>query len=64
MAQDLLENQPENLDLVNDKDADGINKFMSIKSDKLTFVLWKAVQELSDKVDKLEKELETIKHSK
>ena len=64
LAQDLLENQPENLDLVNDKDADGINKFMSIKSDKLTFVLWKAVQELSDKVDKLEKELEEIKHSK
>ena len=64
LAQDLLENQPENLDLVNDKDADGINKFMSIKSDKLTFVLWKAVQELSDKVDRLEKELEEIKHSK
>lgn len=64
LAQDLLENQPENLDLVNDKDADGINKFMSIKSDKLTFVLWKAVQELSDKVDRLEKELKEIKHSK
>ena len=64
LAQDLLENQPENLDLVNDKDADGINKFMSIKSDKLTFVLWKAVQELSDKVDRLERELEEIKHSK
>lgn len=63
LAQDLLENQPENLDLVNDKNADGINKFMSIKSDKLTFVLWKAVQELSDKINKLEAEIENLKNN-
>ena len=59
--QDLLEKQHENLKLVNNTDADGINEFMTIKEGKMVFVLWKAVQELQAQVADLQQKLNNLK---
>ena len=61
LAQDLLEKQHENLKLVNNTDADGINEFMTIKEGKMVFVLWKAVQELQAQVADLQQKLNNLK---
>lgn len=61
LAQDLLEKQHENLKLVNNTDADGINEFMTIKEGKMVFVLWKAVQELQAQVADLQQQLNNLK---
>lgn len=63
LAQDLVKAQPKDLDLVSNINASGENNdYMSIKNDKLMFVLLKAIQEqqeeiklLKDKIDILEK---------
>ena len=64
IAQDLLEVQPKELDLVSNVNATGENNdFMSIKNDKLMFVLMKAIQEQQEKIEYLEQELNKIKNN-
>ena len=64
LAQDLLAAQPDGLDLVSNKDASGENNdYMSIKNDKLMFVLMKAIQEQQEQIYKLQAELNIIKES-
>lgn len=64
MAQDLLEIQPQELDLVSNVNATGKNDdYMSIKNDKLMFVLMKAIQEQQEKINYLEQELSKIKNN-
>ena len=62
LAQDLLEVQPEGLDLVSNIDATGENNdYMSIKNDKLMFVLMKAIQEQQEQIETLKAEIEKLK---
>lgn len=62
MAQDLLEAQPKELDLVSNTQATGENgDYMSIKTDKLISVLWKAIQEQQEQIEELKKELKTLR---
>ena len=62
MAQDLLEHQPKELDLVSNTSATGENgDYMSIKTDKLVSVLWKAIQEQQEQIEELKKELKTLR---
>lgn len=62
MAQDLLEAQPKELDLVSNVQATGENgDYMSIKTDKLVSVLWKAIQEQQEQIEELKKELEILR---
>lgn len=62
LAQDLLEAQPKELDLVSNVNATGENNdYMSIKNDKLMFVLMKAIQEQQEQIKKLEEEITSLK---
>ena len=62
LAQDLLEAQPEELDLVSNVNATGENNdYMSIKQDKLLFVLMKAIQEQQKEINELKSEIAKIK---
>lgn len=62
LAQDLLEAQPEGLDLVSNINATGENNdYMSIKNDKLMFVLIKAIQEQQEQIEALKAEIEKLK---
>ena len=62
LAQDLLEAQPEELDLVSNINATGKNNdYMSIKNDKLMFVLLKAIQEQQEQIEQLKSEIANIK---
>ena len=62
LAQDLLEAQPKELELVSNSDATGENNdYMSIKNDKLMFVLMKAIQEQQEQIEKLQAEIEKLK---
>lgn len=64
LAQDLLEAQPEGLDLVSNVNATGENgDYMSIKNDKLVFILMKAIQEQQEQIEKLQEELNKLKES-
>ena len=64
LAQDLLEAQPEELDLVSNVNATGENgDYMSIKNDKLVFILMKAIQEQQEQIEKLQEELNKLKES-
>ena len=64
MAQDLLEIQPKELNLVSNTTATGENgDYMSIKNDKLIFVLMKAIQEQQEKINHLEEELNKLKNN-
>ena len=57
MAQDLLPYQ-EQLQLVsNEKAAGENNDYMSIKDNKLIFILWKAIQEQQEEINKLKEQL-------
>lgn len=63
LAQDLLKAQPEELDLVSNINATGENNdYMSIKNDKLMFVLMKAIQEQQEQIEKLQLEIEKLKN--
>lgn len=63
LAQDLLEVQPEELDLVSNINATGENNdYMSIKNDKLMFVLMKAIQEQQEEIEQLKSEIANIKN--
>lgn len=62
LAQDLLEAQPKDLDLVSNINATGENgDYMSIKNDKLMFVLMKAIQEQQEQIETLKAEIEKLK---
>lgn len=64
LAQDLLEVQPEGLDLVSNVNATGEDgDYMSIKNDKLMFVLMKAIQEQQEQIEKLQTELKQLKQA-
>lgn len=64
LAQDLLEAQPAELELVSNINATGENgDYMSIKNDKLMFVLMKAIQEQQEQIEKLQEELNKLKES-
>ena len=64
LAQDLLEAQPKELDLVSNTNATGENgDYMSIKNDKLMFVLMKAIQEQQKQIEKLQAELQQLKQA-
>ena len=65
MAQDLLETQPNNIHLVSNIQATGENgDYMSIKNDKLMFILLKAIQEQQEEINNLKKEIDNLKNSK
>lgn len=65
MAQDLLEHQPKELDLVSNTSATGENNdYMSIKTDKLVSVLWKAIQEQQEQIEELKKEILSLRGGK
>lgn len=62
MAQDLLEAQPKELDLVSNVQATGEDgDYMSIKTDKLVSVLWKAIQEQQEQIEELKQELKILR---
>ena len=62
MAQDLLEAQPKELDLVSNVQATGEDgDYMSIKTDKLVSVLWKAIQEQQEQIEELKQELKMLR---
>lgn len=62
LAQDLLKVQPDELNLVSNINASGVEgDFMSIKNDKLLFVLMKAIQEQQKEIISLKSELEELK---
>lgn len=64
LAQDLLEAQPEELNLVSNVNATGENNdYMSIKNDKLMFVLLKAIQEQQEQIEQLKSEIAKLKKS-
>ena len=61
MAQDLLELQPDGLDLVVNKDATGEdNDYMSIKEDKLIYILMKAIQEQQIEIEELKSKIDLL----
>ena len=62
LAQDLLKKQPKELNLVSNINATGENNdYMSIKNDKLIFVLMKAIQEQQDIIESLKEEIKELK---
>lgn len=64
LAQDLLQAQPEELNLVSNINATGENNdYMSIKNDKFMFVLMKAIQEQQKQIEQLKSEIDNIKKS-
>jgi hypothetical protein len=61
LAQDLLQAQPKELDLVSNINATGVNNdYMSIKNDKLMFVLMKAIQEQQEEIEHLKEEIKKL----
>lgn len=63
LAQDLLQVQPKELNLVSNINATGTNNdYMSIKNDKLMFVLMKAIQEQQEEIKQLKIEIEKLKN--
>lgn len=64
LAQDLLKNGDE-FHIVNNQSATGVNgDFMTIKEDRLIFVLWKALQELTEEVKELRNEVNELRGGK
>lgn len=63
LAQDLLALQPQELQLVSNINATGENEdYMSIKHDKIVFILMKAIQEQQEQINCLEKEIKQLKN--
>lgn len=61
LAQDLLEVQPKELDLVDNIAATGENgDYMSIKADKLIFVLMQAIKEQQAQIDDLKAQIQKL----
>lgn len=64
IAQEAEKIQLGDFNLVNDNDSNGIDRFKTVKETKLTYVLWKAVQELSEEVEQLKAELAQLKEGR
>lgn len=64
IAQEAEEIQLGDFNLVNDNDSNGIDRFKTVKETKLTYILWKAVQELSEEVEQLKAELAQMKEGR
>lgn len=63
MAQDVQTLKINDFAFVNNPDASGENgDYMSIKEDKLVYLLLEAVKEQQKQIDKLEKEIEVLRH--
>ena len=63
MAQDVQTLKINGFAFVNNPDASGKNgDYMSIKEDKLVYLLLEAVKEQQKQIDKLEKEIEVLRH--
>lgn len=63
MAQDVQTLKINDFAFVNNPDASGENgDYMSIKEDKLVYLLLEAVKEQQKQIDKLEKEIEVLQH--
>ena len=61
MAQDLLKLQSDDLDLVVNKNATGKdNDYMSIKEDKLIYILMKAIQEQQSEIEVLKSKIDLL----
>lgn len=65
IAQEAAQYDLDGFNMVDNLDATGIdNDMMQMKESKLVYVLWKAVQELSDQVDALKTEIHNLKQTK
>lgn len=64
IAQEAEKIQLGDFNLVNDNDSNGIDRFKTVKETKLTYVLWKAVQELSEEIEQLKAELTQLKEGR
>ena len=63
MAQDVQTLKINDFTFVNNPDASGEHgDYMSIKEDKLVYLLLEAVKEQQKQIDKLEKEIEVLRH--
>lgn len=63
MAQDMQTLKINDFTFVNNPDASGENgDYMSIKEDKLVYLLLEAIKEQQKQIDKLEKEIEVLRH--
>lgn len=63
MAQDVQTLKINDFTFVNNPDASGENgDYISIKEDKLVYLLLEAVKEQQKQIDKLEKEIEVLRH--
>lgn len=63
MAQDVQTLKINDFSFVNNPDASGENgDYISIKEDKLVYLLLEAVKEQQKQIDKLEKEIEVLRH--
>lgn len=59
MAQEAQNIQIEDFSIVNNKNATGINgDYMNISESKLVYILWKAIQEQQEEIEKLKSQLE------
>lgn len=64
MAQDILQNQ-DKLDLVNNSNASGANDdYMSLKENRLIYVLWKAIQEQQEEIKQLKSQVEELSNGR
>ena len=62
IAQEAAEHDLDGFNMVDNLDAAGENgDFMQMKESKLVYVLWKAVQELTDEVESLKAQLNNRK---
>lgn len=58
LAQDLVDTSIDGFSPVSNKTASGKNDdYMTVKEDKLTYILWKAIQELEEQVKELKAQL-------
>lgn len=64
MAQDILQNQ-DKLDLVSNSNASGENDdYMSLKENRLIYVLWKAIQEQQEEIKQLKSQVEELSNGR
>ena len=58
IAQDLLKTQPEGLNLVSGSEEE----MLSIKTDKIMFIMWKAIQEQQEQIRDLQNQINELKN--
>lgn len=64
MAQDVLQNQ-DKLNLVSNSNASGENDdYMSLKENRLIYVLWKAIQEQQEEIKQLKSQVEELSNGR